>query len=65
MEGRDLIIKSSLFIFSYIYDKLMKNIDLEYIYNIFNSGTVNIHDIYTMIFFLEEKKFELNQESIV
>ncbi len=42
----------------------MKNIDFEYIYNIFNSGTVNIHDIYTMIFFLDEKKFELNQESI-
>ena len=43
---------------------LLEGRDFEYMYNIFNSGTLNIHDIYTMIFFLDEKKFELNSESI-
>ena len=64
LEGRDLLIKNSLFIFSCIHDNLMKSDDFEYMYNIFNSGTLNIHDIYTMIYFLDEKKFDLNPESI-
>ena len=64
LEGRDLIIKNSLFIFSYIHDKLIKNNDFEYMYNIFNVGTLNIHDIHTMIYFLDEKKFDINSECI-
>ena len=64
LEGRDLIIKNSLFIFSCIHDKLIKNNDFEYMYNIFNVGTLNIHDIHTMIYFLDEKKFDINSECI-
>ena len=64
MEGRDLLIKNSLFIFSYIHDNLMKSDDFEYMYNIFNVGTLNIHDIYTMIYFLDEKKLELSSDII-
>ena len=64
LEGRDLLIKNSLFIFSYIHDKLMQSDDFEYMYNIFNVGTLNIHDIYTMIHFLDEKIFDLNSDSI-
>ena len=54
LEGRDLLIRNSIFIFSYIYDKLMKNSDFEYMYQIFNQGTLDIHDIHTMIYFLDE-----------
>ena len=59
-----MLIKNSLFIFSCIHDNLMKSDDFEYMYNIFNSGTLNIHDIYTMIYFLDEKKFDLNSDTI-
>ena len=64
LEGRDLLIRNSIFIFSYIYDKLMKNSDFEYMYQIFNQGTLDIHDIHTMIYFLDETSFDLGFESI-
>lgn len=64
LDGRDLLIKNSLFIFSYVHDKLIKNGDFEYMYNIFNDGTLKIHDIYTMLYFLDEKVFDLNSNSI-
>ena len=64
LEGRDLLIRNSIFIFSYIYDKLMKNSDFEYMYQIFNQGTLDIHDIHTMIYFLDETSFVLSFDSI-
>ena len=64
LDGRDLLIKNSLFIFSYIHDKLIKSDDFEYMYNIFNEGTLKINDIYTMIYFLDEKKFEISSDII-
>ena len=64
LDGRDLLIKNSLFIFSYIHDKLIKSNDFEYMYNIFNEGTLKINDIYTMMYFLDEKKFEITSDII-
>ena len=64
LDGRDLLIKNSLFIFSYIHDKLMKNDDFEYMYNIFNQETLHIHDIYTMIYFLDENNVDITFDSI-
>ena len=64
LEGRDLLIRNSIFIFSCVYDKLMKNSDFEYMYEIFNQGTLDLHDIYTMMYFLDEKCFDLGFYSI-
>ena len=66
LEGSNLLlIKNSLFIISFIHDKLLKNNDFEYMYNIFNEGPLNIHDPKTMIYFLIEKKFEINENIII
>lgn len=65
LEGSDmLLIKNSLFIISFIHDKLLKSNDFEYMYNIFNEGTLNIHDVKTMIHFLDEKKFEFSSNDL-
>ena len=42
----------------------MKNSDFEYMYQIFNQGTLDIHDIHTMIYFLDETSFDLDVDSI-
>ena len=64
LEGSDLLIKNSLFLISFIHDKIFKSNDLQYMYNIFNEDTFNIHDPRTMIYFLEEKKFEISSNDI-
>ena len=64
LEGSDLLIKNSLFLISFIHDKLLENNDFEYMYNIFNEGTLNIHDPKTMIYFLDEKKYEISSNDI-
>ena len=58
LDGRDLLIKNSLFIISFIHDKLIKNNNIEFMYNIFNEGLLKIHDIKTMIYFLEQNKLK-------
>ena len=64
LEGSDLLIKNSLFIISFIHDKLLQNNDFQYMYYIFNEGTLSIHDTKTMIYFLEDKKYELTPNII-
>jgi hypothetical protein len=65
LEGSDFaLIKNSLFIISFIHDKLLKSNDFEYMYNIFNEGTINIHDVKSMIYFLEDKKLEITPQHI-
>ena len=65
LEGSDFaLIKNSLFIISFIHDKLLKSNDFEYMYNIFNEGTINIHDVKSMICFLEDKKLEITPRLI-
>ena len=64
LEGSDLLIKNSLFLISYIHDKLLKNNDFEYMYNLFNEGTLNIHDPKSMIYFLDDKKYEITSNNI-
>ena len=54
LDGRDLLIKNSLFIISFIHDKLIKNNNIEFMYSVFNEGLLKIHDPKTMIYFLEE-----------
>ena len=38
--------------------------DFQYMYYIFNEGTLSIHDTKTMIYFLEDKKYELTSDII-
>ena len=52
LDGRDLLINNSLFIMSYIHDKLINNNNIEFMYGLFNEGLLNIHDTKTMIYFL-------------
>ena len=52
LDGRDLLINNSLFIMSFIHDKLINNNNIEFMYNLFNEGLLNIHDTKTMIYFL-------------
>ena len=52
LDGRDLLINNSLFIMSYIHDKLINNNNIEFMYSLFNEGLLNIHDTKTMIYFL-------------
>ena len=54
LDGRDLLIKNSLFIISFIHDKLIKNNNIEFMYSVFNEGLLKIHDPKTMIYFLEQ-----------
>ena len=54
LDGRDLLIKNSIFIISFIHDKLIKNNNIEFMYSVFNEGLLKIHDPKTMIYFLEE-----------
>ena len=58
LDGRDLLIKNSLFVISFIHDKLIKNNNIEFMYNIFNEGLLKIHDIKTMIYFLEQNNLK-------
>ena len=65
LEGSsDLLIKNSLFIISFIHDKLVENNNIEFMYSLFNEGLLNIHDPKTMIYFLCEKKFEITSKHI-
>ena len=64
LEGSDLLIKNSLFLISYIHDKLFKSNDFEYMYNIFNEDILNIHDTKTLIYFLDDKKYDLTPNDI-
>ena len=64
LEGSDLLIKNSLFLISFIHDKILKSNDFQYMYNIFNEYTFNIHDPKTMIYFLEEKKLAISSNDI-
>lgn len=64
LEGRELLIKNALFIISFIHDKFIMNNDIECMYSIFNKGILNIHDPRTMMYFLDEKKFELKSSKI-
>ena len=59
LDGRDTVIRNSLFIISFIHDKLISNNNIEFMYNQFNEGLLNIHDPRTMIYFFCEKKFEI------
>ena len=59
LDGRDTIIKNSLFIMSFIHDKLINNNNLEFMYGTFNEGLLNIHDPRTMIYFFIEKKYDI------
>ena len=64
LEGRELLIKNALFIISFIHDKFIMNNDIECMYSIFNKGILNIHDPRTMMYFLDEKKYELKSSKI-
>ena len=65
LEGNsNLLIKNSLFVISFIHDKLLQKNDFEYVYNIFNECPITIHDPKTMIYFLNDKKYEIDDNTI-
>jgi hypothetical protein len=65
LEGNsNLLIKNSLFVIAFIHDKLLKKKDFEYVYNIFNECPITIHDPKTMIYFLNDKKYEIDDNTI-
>ena len=64
LDGSDLLINNSLFIISFIHDKLLENNSIEYMYNIFNEGLIKIHDVKTMIYFLCNHSFEITSTEI-
>ena len=58
LDGRDLLIQNSLFIISFIHDKLISNNNIEFMYSMFNEGLLNIHDPKTMMYFLEQNSLD-------
>ena len=58
LDGRDLLIKNSLFIISFIHDKLINNNNIEFMYSMFNERLLEIHDPKTMMYFLEQKSLD-------
>ena len=64
LEGSHLLINNSLFIISFIHDKLLENDNIEYMYNIFNEELIKIHDVKTMIYFLSNHYFEISSKEI-
>ena len=64
LDGEINLFKSSIFVMIMIEEYLTKNNDFEYMFNIFNEAPSHIHDPKTLIYFLYEKNFEINENDI-
>ena len=64
LDGEMCLFKCSLFIMTVMEEYLRKNNDFEYMFNIFNEGPSHIHDPKTLIYFLYEKNYEINDDDI-
>ena len=60
LDGFPCIIKNSICLMSMIENEIKKNNDFEYLYNMFNEAPSHFHDPKTMIYFLNEKKYEIS-----
>ena len=61
MDGEISLFKSSLFVMTMIEEYLTKSNDFEYMFNMFSEAPSHIHDPRTLIYFLYEKNFEINE----
>ena len=61
LDGEICLFKCSLFLMTIIEEYLIKCNDFEYMFNIFNEAPTHIHDPKTLIYFLYEKNFEINE----
>ena len=64
LDGEISLFKCSLFVMTMIEEYLIKNNDFEYMFNMFNEAPSHIHDPKTLIYFLYEKNFEINNNDI-
>ena len=64
LDGEISLFKSSLFVMTMVEEYITKNNDFEYMFNMFNEAPSHIHDPRTLIYFLYEKNFEINENDI-
>ena len=64
LDGEICLYKCSLFIMAMLEEYLVKNNDFEYMFNMFNEAPSHIHDPKTLIYFLYEKNFEINESDL-
>ena len=64
LDGEISLFKSSLFVMTMVEEYITKNNDFEYMFNLFNEAPSHIHDPRTLIYFLYEKNFEINENDI-
>ena len=64
LDGEICLYKCSLFIMTMLVEYLVKNNDFEYMFNMFNEAPIHIHDPKTLIYFLYEKNFEINENDL-
>jgi hypothetical protein len=64
LDGEICLFKCSLFVMTMIEEYLTKNNDFEYLFNMFTEAPSHIHDPKTLIYFLYEKVYEINEIDI-
>ena len=64
LDGEVCLFKCSLFVMAMIEEYIYKNNDFEYMFNMFNEAPTHIHDPKTLIYFLYEKNFDINENDL-
>ena len=64
LDGEVCLFKNSLFVMTMLEEYIVKNNDFEYMFNMFNEAPSHIHDPKTLIYFLYEKNFDINESDL-
>ena len=64
LDGEVCLFKNSLFVMTMLEEYIVKNNDFEYMFNMFNEAPSHIHDPKTLIYFLYEKNFDINETDL-
>ena len=64
LDGEVCLFKNSLFVMTMMEEYIVKNNDFEYMFNMFNEAPSHIHDPKTLIYFLYEKNFDINETDL-
>ena len=64
LDGEVCLFKNSLFVMTMLEEYIVKNNDFEYMFNMFNEAPSHIHDPKTLIYFLYEKNFDINENDL-
>ena len=64
IDGEICLIKNALFVMTMLEEYLLKSNDFEYMFNMFNEAPLHIHDPKTLIHFLYERNFDINEKDI-